>query len=61
MSAVAKQMGLKSFYIDKNPVYTAEAQQRLLTAKRDAGVANDNQTGPLPPLTTSTIQTGEEP
>jgi DNA modification methylase len=42
VSAVAKQMGLKSIYIDQNAQYAAEAQQRLLGAKRDPGVANDN-------------------
>jgi DNA modification methylase len=45
VSAVAKQMGLKSIYIDSNPFYTAEAQQRVLAAERDPGdpgVANDN-------------------
>ena len=44
VSAVAKQLGLKSVYIDSNPFYTAEAQQRVLGTKRDPdlGVANDN-------------------
>jgi DNA methylase len=44
VSAVAKQMGLRSIYIDPNPIYSAEAQQRLLAAERDPhyGVANDN-------------------
>ena len=39
VSAVAKQMGLKSIYIDANPIYTAEAQQRVLATKRDPDVA----------------------
>ncbi len=45
VSALAKKMGPKSIYIDSNPVYTAEAQQRVLAAERDPGdpgVANDN-------------------
>jgi DNA modification methylase len=45
VSAVAKRLGLKSIYIDSNPVYAAEAQQRVLAAERDPGdpgVANDN-------------------
>ena len=45
VSSVAKQMGLKSVYIDSNPVYAAEAQQRVLATDRDAddnGAANDN-------------------
>ena len=45
VSSVAKQMGLKSVYIDSNPVYAAEAQQRVPATDRDAddnGAANDN-------------------
>ena len=45
VSALAKKMGPKSIYINSNPVYTAEAQQRVLAAERDPGdpgVANDN-------------------
>ena len=44
VSAVAKQMGLRSIYIDSNPVYTEEARQRVLAAERDPNpaVANDN-------------------
>jgi site-specific DNA-methyltransferase (cytosine-N4-specific) len=45
VSAVAKRLGLKSIHIDSNPVYAAEAQQRVLAAERDPGdpgVANDN-------------------
>ena len=49
VSAVAKQMGLKSIYIDTNPLYTAEAQQRLLTTKRDPCVANDNPPSAIRP------------
>jgi DNA modification methylase len=56
--AVAKQMGLKSIYIDANPNYTAEAQQRVLSAKRDRDpdrdAANDNNP-------TKPVMTGEEP
>ena len=43
---VAKKMGLRSIYIDSNPIYTAEARQRVLITERDPGdpgVANDNQ------------------
>ena len=44
--SVAKQIGLKSIYIDANPVYAAEAQQRVLAADRDADVAKrDPMTG----------------
>ena len=57
VSAVAKKMGLKSIYIDSNPVYAAEARLRVLNTKcggkkrqRSVGdwaehdpVANDNQ------------------
>ena len=39
VSAVAKQLGLKSFYIDSNPIYAAEAQQR---ADHNTGACNDN-------------------
>jgi DNA modification methylase len=44
VSAVAKRMGLKSKYIDSNPVYAAEAQARVQGTKPepDTGVANDN-------------------
>jgi DNA modification methylase len=45
VSAVAKQLGLKSIYIDPNPIYTEEARQRVQAAERapdDPGVANDN-------------------
>ena len=44
VSAVAKKLGLKSVYIDLNPLYTAEARQRVLIAERDPhhSVANDN-------------------
>jgi DNA modification methylase len=45
VSAVAKKMGLKSIYIDSNPIYTEEARQCVLAAERDPGdpgVANDN-------------------
>jgi DNA modification methylase len=45
VSAVAKQLGLKSIYIDSNPIYTEEARQRVQAAERgpdDPGVANDN-------------------
>jgi DNA modification methylase len=44
VSAVAQQLGLKSIYIDSNPAYAAEAQQRVLGTKRDpdTGPANDN-------------------
>ena len=48
VSAVAKQMGLRSIYIDSNPIYTEEARQRVQAAERapgDPGVANDNQRG----------------
>ena len=44
VSAVAKKMGLKSIYIDPNQFYAAEAQQRVLAAQPDQGVANDNLT-----------------
>ena len=57
VSAVAKKLGLNSLYIDSNPMYAAEAQQRVLNTKcggtkrqRSVGdraehgpVANDNQ------------------
>jgi DNA modification methylase len=42
VSAVAKKMGLKSIYIDTNPFFAVEAQQRVLVAERDPGAANDN-------------------
>jgi hypothetical protein len=49
VSAVAKQMGLQSIYIYPNPIYTAEAQQRVLAAERDPhhGVANENLTSAM--------------
>ena len=40
VSAVAKQFGLRSMYIDQNPIYAAEAQQRVLATKRDPDAAN---------------------
>jgi DNA modification methylase len=35
VSVVAKRMGLNSVYIDSNPIYAAEAQQRVRTTTRD--------------------------
>ena len=50
VSVVVKQLGLKSIYIDPNPISSAKAQQCVLVADRDpdvakldSDVANDNQ------------------
>jgi DNA modification methylase len=43
VALVAHKMGFRSIYIDKNPAYLEEAQNRLHCAEPDEGPANDNQ------------------